>query len=138
MAENGAGLRGNWGWVLLTQDVASGSHGSGLAAAESESLQFPAGAFISLIKGGDVIEAPASWPGLQRLAGPLGKDYPGIISGTTESSESQERKNTPPLPLYFPQMPPTHAQHQGLLSKQDTSQSHPHFSRMNPLNSFSI
>lgn len=48
MAEIGAGLRGNRGWVLLTQHVASGSHDSGLAAAESEEgLQFPAGVFIS-------------------------------------------------------------------------------------------
>lgn len=49
MAEIGDGLLGNWGWIILTQHVASRSHGSRLAAAKSEEgLQFPTGAFISL------------------------------------------------------------------------------------------
>lgn len=56
VAEIRDGLCGNCSWVILTQHVASGSHGSGLAAAESvEGLQFPAGAFISVVMSSNLL-----------------------------------------------------------------------------------
>lgn len=68
VAEIGDGLLGNWGWIILTQHVASRSHGSRLAAAKSEEgLQFPTGAFISK---DDVIESPASGQACRDMLGP--------------------------------------------------------------------
>lgn len=68
VAGSGDGLLGKWGWIILTQHVASRSHGSGLVAAKSEEgLRFPAGAFISK---NDVIDSPASGQACRDMLGP--------------------------------------------------------------------
>lgn len=54
VAEIGDGLLGNWGWIILTQHVASRSHGSRVAAAKSEEgLQFPT--FISKVMSSNLL-----------------------------------------------------------------------------------
>lgn len=54
VAEIRDGLLGNWGWIILTQHVASRSHGSRVAAAKSEEgLQFPT--FISKVMSSNLL-----------------------------------------------------------------------------------
>lgn len=55
MAETGDCLRGKWGWGLLTQDAASGSHPSRLAAAESEEGLWFQQVLLSCLCTGDLM-----------------------------------------------------------------------------------
>lgn len=86
----------------------------------------------------DVIESPASCQACRDMLGPWVRRIQ--ITCLAMWSPLRARGGQMPPALYSPQVPPSHARHDGLFNKQDGTgalQSHSYSSTMNPANSFS-
>lgn len=87
---------------------------------------------------GDVIESPASCQACRDMLGLWVRRTQ--ITCLAMWSPLRARGTQMPPALYSPQVPPSHARHDGLFNKQDgmgALQSHSYSSTMNPPNSFS-